>query len=427
VLIWVSVPREEVQACNRVRAYEKVQGGDLYLEWHEDEWDPEIEEFVRKKKRAKLDHRDRDRAEEQAKKAAARLLLLPEQSKPESKAAIPFSLRRLLDEYNEEVTPRKRSRSKREHDGRAKRLFIAFFEAQKEPARRIDRHPVSLDRVDWDRFVEWRREGRIPGWGPVKDRAVQYDLVYMIGVLNWALGVKGPDGAFYLQSNPWGAEVRRSQSWVMPKERNPRRVAMTDAVRDELVKHSASWQFELALIMERHTRRRREQIRQLLWSDLDMEGRRIRWRGETDKSGKENWTPMPAVVHQAIQRLVPQRGIGNAPLFPSASDLAKPTTRYTFDTWLRRAKRAWLGSIEGPEERERLRAQLRGVGYHSEKRAGVRDPKFRALPPPVQEELAATRYETLREVYDEVSFADLEVAQAELDGRATADVVQAAQ
>ncbi|MCH8813404.1 MAG: hypothetical protein IID07_16395 [Gemmatimonadetes bacterium] len=47
--------------------------------------------------------------------------------------------------------------------------------------------------------------------------------------------------------------------------------------------------------------------------------------------------------------------------------------------------------------------KLRGVGYHSEKRSGVRDSKFRALPPKIQEELAGTSYETLRGTYDYVS------------------------
>jgi hypothetical protein len=52
---------------------------------------------------------------------------------------------------------------------------------------------------------------------------------------------------------------------------------------------------------------------------------------------------------------------------------------------LRRAKQRLLRSIGDEAERERL-LELRGVGYHAEKRAGVRDPLFRAMPAKIQEE-----------------------------------------
>ena len=48
--------------------------------------------------------------------------------------------------------------------------------------------------------------------------------------------------------------------------------------------------------------------------------------------------------------------------------------------------------------------------FHAEKRAGVRDPKFRALPAKIQETIAGTRYTTLRDVYDEVTTEDVREA-----------------
>ena len=66
-------------------------------------------------------------------------------------------------------------------------------------------------------------------------------------------------------------------------------------------------------------------------------------------------------------------------MFPSATDPSKPMPRNTFQIWLRRAKDKWTRSV--PEiERERLRPCLRGVGFHAEKGAGVRDPWFRTQP-----------------------------------------------
>lgn len=384
---------EGERGMNRVRAFEKDPGGDLYLEWHEDE------DGVRRRRRLKLDHRDRKRAADQARKAAARLLLMPA---VERDSDAPLSIRRLLDQYEREVTPTK-GESKQGHDKRARRLFLTFFDGQPEPARRATRHPATLDRVDWDRFISARRSGAIEGWGAVKDRQVQYDLVYLIGVLNWGLGVKGPDGNHLLRSNPWGEEVRRAQRWEMPKERNPRRVGMTDEVRELLIEHSPSWQFELALWIQRYTRRRNSQIRRLLFGDLDMQNRRIRWRSETEKSKRANWTPMPEQVYAALRRLVPEWKIGEVPVFASATNPEESTSRHTFQVWLRRAKK-------------RAGVKIPGLGFHSEKRAGVRDPRFRSLPARLQEELTATNYETLRQVYDEVSFADLETAQGMLDG-----------
>lgn len=95
-----------------------------------------------------------------------------------------------------------------------------------------------------------------------------------------------------------------------------------------------------------------------------------------------------------------------------------PTSRNTFQIWLRRTKAAWLRSIEGEAERQKVGAALRGLGYHGEQRAGVRDPKFRQLPPAIQEEIAGTNYTTLRRIYDDVTVDDMRDAWSESQRRA---------
>jgi 3-methyladenine DNA glycosylase AlkD len=55
------------------------------------------------------------------------------------------------------------------------------------------------------------------------------------------------------------------------------------------------------------------------------------------------------------------------------------------------------------------------LGYHGEKRAGIRDPHFRALAPKVQEELAVTTWETMRRIYDYVDLGTLEDAVVALE------------
>lgn len=224
-------------------------------------------------------------------------------------------------------------------------------------------------------------------------------------------------GAKLLQQNPWDGSIRRTQNWPRVKEQNPHRPAMDDWIRDGLTKHAAHWQLALALVVQREQRRRNSAVRQLRWSDIDLEQQTVRWRPEHDKRGRGNVTPLSDRAAEALKK-APSRGIGEAPVFPSAEDCSHPTSRNTFQIWLRRTKAAWLKSIEGEAERQKVRAAIRGLGYHGEKRAGVRDPKFRQLPPAIQEEIAGTNYTTLRRIYDDVTVDDMRDAWSESQRRA---------
>ena len=116
-----------------------------------------------------------------------------------------------------------------EDDPRCARLWRAFVENQPEISRRLARTPESLDRIDWDRFIATRRSGEIPGWRrSVGDRSVEYDLKFMLAVLNWAVGAK------IIESSPWRPEIRVSQHWPSPKEQNPKRPSMPDDLLGKL-------------------------------------------------------------------------------------------------------------------------------------------------------------------------------------------------
>jgi integrase len=162
---------------------------------------------------------------------------------------------------------------------------------------------------------------------------------------------------------------------------------------------------------QRETRRRNASIRRLRWSDIDFQRETVRWRAEFDKIGRESVSPLTAQALEGLKS-APSRGLGDTPVFPSARDPSKSTPRGTFQVWLRRAKAGWLGAT--PEAgRPRLCEELRGVGFHSEKRAGVRDPRFRALPPAIQEAWAGTSYQVLKDVYDDVTAEDIREALQE--------------
>lgn len=59
--------------------------------------------------------------------------------------------------------------------------------------------------------MEWRRSGKIQDSASVRDRQVEYDLKDMIAVLNWAAGSR------LIPHSPWSAEIRRTQSWFVPR------------------------------------------------------------------------------------------------------------------------------------------------------------------------------------------------------------------
>lgn len=397
---------------NWVRAFEHPRDGTLYLEWLEEGEliDPETGTGTvterRRRKKLRAEDQSKARAVQKAEELAKRFADLAGQ--PEGS---PVTLAQLLNDYTREVTPRK-GKGKQGHDRRAQRMFLAYFDGLGDRERSSERHPGTLDRKDWDGFIEARRGGTIPGWGPVGDRQVQYDLKHLIAVLNWGTGAT-PRGSreHYLPSgSPWSTEIRRSQRWKMPQTKTPHRPSMTPEIREALTRHAQNWQFEAALVLGRDTRRRNSSIRQLDWSNVNQKEWEIEWEGEFDKDGRKTVTPLLSEEAKNVLRRAPSRAFAG-PVFPSASDPSMPTPGYTFQIWLRRAKARLLESV--PEaQREDWEKRLRGVGFHAEKRAGVRDPEFRALPGKVQETIAGTRYTTLRDVYDEVTVEDVRQAWA---------------
>ena len=384
---------------NRGRAYRHATDGKLYLEW----W----ESGRRKSLKLSEDIQARPRAEaedEAVTRAVALAEDLAEIDKVE-RSSQPLTLTGLFDIYGRERTPLK-SRGKQKHDRRATRAWLAFFNTQPEASRRADRHPSTLDSVDWSRFISWRRGGRVPGFpNRVRNQSIRYDLQFLVATLNWALGVV-QDGEPLLKANPWSGEIRKARRWgAMPKEENPHRPSMSDDLRATLLEHSPHWQFEVALRLGRETGRRTSAIRRLRWSDVDQFRWEVRWRSETDKTGRESVVPLSPKAIEILREL-PSRSLGDAPLFPSAKDPNLPTPRDTFQVWLTRAKERAIRAAS-VEARTCLKARLRGVGYHAEKRALVRDPSFRLKPPKIQEKFVGTSHETLRKVYDEVTPDDL--------------------
>ena len=188
----------------------------------------------------------------------------------------------LFDNYVREVTPSK-SRHAQTHDRATAALFVRLVGRKRLVA--------SLNRRDWDKFIRDRRTGVLRPRAArkdqqIRDRIVQYDCKTILAVLNWGMTVNDARGEPLVARNPF-------RGLPIPREESPRRPQLSEADYQALLGKAADvhWQFRLALVLAHETGHRVSAIRMLRWSDVDLKGRRIRWRAENDKIGFEHTTP----------------------------------------------------------------------------------------------------------------------------------------
>ncbi len=156
--------------------------------------------------------------------------------------------------------------------------------------------------------------GRIgPSGRPVANRTIEYDLKFLVAVLNWAAKSRDEGGRLLLDRNP----LRELKT---PSEKNPVRVVLAEEEYRALLEVSrrVDWRFQVALVLAHETGHRIGAIRQLRWSDIDFEGGTIVWRAEHDKSGYEHITPATAEALAALEEArMRSSGVGNVPLLPA--------------------------------------------------------------------------------------------------------------
>ena len=323
---------------NRVRVFPDPKTGLFQIEWREN---------GRRLTRS-LKHHDWRRAKRQADEFAAGYLGPEIEGKAEAQSE-PLTLETLFDIYGEEVTPTKRGQS-RLHDRAAMRMFLGCFGR--------DRKPATLSQRDWDRFIRERRAGKVgPSGKPVSDRTIEYDLKFLLAVLNWAAKSRDKQGRLLLDSNPL-------KGLKTPKEKNPTRVVLAEEEYQALlqVSRQVDWRFHVALVLAHETGHRIGAIRQLGWSDIDLEARVIRWRGEHEKTGYAHRTPVSAEALAVLDEARSKNpGIGDAPLLPTPKDPSRCVSRWLARGWWEKAEE--LAGLE-PE---------RGRGWHSLRRKFASD------------------------------------------------------
>ena len=298
---------------NRVRVFPDPKTGLYQIEWREN---------GRRLTRS-LGHREWSRAKRQADEFAAGFAEVNGRKEPESE---PLTLERLFDIYAEEVTPTKGVHT-RQHDRTTMGMFLRFLGR--------DRDPATLSQRDWDRFIRERRAGRIgPSGRPASDRTVEYDLKFLIAVLNWAAKSRDQRGQLLLDSNP----LRGLRT---PTEKNPTRVVLAEEEYRALLKVSrkVDWRFHVALVLAHETGHRIGAIRQLCWPDIDFDGGTILWRAEHDKSGYEHITP---VTDEALDALKEVRAMnpetGAAPMLPAPKNPRAAVGAARLHAWWQKAQ-----------------------------------------------------------------------------------------
>ncbi|MXX72476.1 MAG: site-specific integrase, partial [Gemmatimonadetes bacterium] len=149
-----------------------------------------------------------------------------------------------------------------------------------------------------------------------------------------------------------------------PVEKNPARVVVTDEEYRALlgVSRQVGWRFHVALVLAHETGHRIGAIRNLRWSDVDIDGKTIRWRSEHEKTGYEHRTPLSAkalaVLKQAWRK---SPRIKDAPVLPSANQPMKSVSPSQPSVWWYRAERR-----AGMERKDRR-------GWHSLRRKFASD------------------------------------------------------
>jgi len=299
---------------NRVRIFPDPKTGLFQIEWRENG----------QRLSRSLKHRDWRRAKRQADQFAAGFIDAPDgkaATKPE-----PLTLEKLFDIYGEEVTPSK-GRPSRRRDRTAMAMFLDLFGR--------DRRPETLSQRDWDRFIRERRAGSVgPSGKPVGDRMIEWDLTFLMAVLNWAARSRDEHGCPLLDRNPLKG-LRK------PREKNPTRVVLTEEEYQALLRVSrqVDWRFQVALVLAHETGHRIGAIRNLKWSDIDFESETVKWRAEHEKTGYEHVTPL---TDEAVAALEEARGInagtGDAPVLPSSGDATQCIHRVSTYRWWRKAQ-----------------------------------------------------------------------------------------
>jgi integrase len=322
------------KGVNRVRLYAHPKTGMLWLDCR-----------TPKRIRQSLGHRDAERGKQEAEKLAAEL----------RSAEAPrndVTLRVLFDKYEREKLSTK-SVGVQQHNQRARALFERCWGA--------DTKVKDLDRRDWDRFIRERHAGilrpekssRKKG---VRDRQIEYELRFLLAVLNWAEGVR-EHGRPLLEHRPF-------RGFAVPTELNVKQPTVTEQEITKLrsVAHQVHPRCSIFFSLVYHTGHRGKAVRLLKWNDVDLAAATIRFSEVRDKIRFDHVVPIDEELTQKLREYQRETGaIGDAWLFPDPEDPTQPVSRHVVCEWWQKLER--LAGI----------ARVKYRGWHSLRRRFATD------------------------------------------------------
>lgn len=309
---------------NRVRVFTQPDSGLLYLEWYES-----VPGRRPRSRSRGLGHRNREEAKGEAEAWAAQL----RQQAPTSVAPTngPLLLGTLFDSFEQAMQDVGRLRKIHTRVGQRFRTWFG-------PLRAVH----TLDEHELERYTFARRSGKVEFNGkpqrPVRARVVEEELVTLRTVLRWAMRRRTATGAPLLASMP-------ILEWKIPREENPRRVQLSAADLNAMLRTSLSIDARLwlALVLCQATGHRINSVRQLRWADIQIDARVITWQGEHQKNGATHQTPIPTETADALRQFEQlERMAGencDGWLFP-APNRTEPMCRDRFYRWWRACRKA---------------------------------------------------------------------------------------
>lgn len=188
---------------------------------------------------------------------------------------------------------------------------------------------------------------------------IAYDLRFLLAVMNWATITRDSRACVLLEKNPL-------RGLMLPREQSPRRPIVSSAEYERLLAVAAKVHplFRLALVLARETGHRIGAIRQLRWSDVNLEAGRMVWRGECDKIGMEHGTILSEEAGLEIRSARAEQGaIGDTWMFTDSERPDGVVSRHQLRKWWERA--AKLADLPSGQR----------VGWHSLRRQWATDMK----------------------------------------------------
>lgn len=328
------------EAGVRVRVFERKAGSMLYMDVRQ----------PGERDKQSLGHRDQDLAQQQARALAMRLAEIKNAG-----VVGPLTLGQVVALHEQHRSPILSPSRQRAVRGMAALLLEHF--GRQYPIDDFSQHAL-------DGYVKARTTGTVrsarhrgPAAG-VRRGTIRNELHLLATMLRWARGHR-VNGKRLLVADPL-------EGLKVPHEKNMRRPVATEAryqatlaVADQV---DPIGRLRTLLVLARHTGRRLSAMCQLRACDvlrsrdamtaalgaagLDLAHAAhwphgaIRWPESTDKLGFESVAPLSAEARAALDAyLAAQPKLGEAPLFPSTGDAAKPVHKVLAGYWPSRAEK----------------------------------------------------------------------------------------